>query len=102
MNEIEKEIITRISETFTDFNCTRKDLLGISLNFYPDDIEKIYEFIDTFVSMNLPEKYFSYDYSKRNKLFLIHVSFDKLKKDSVTNYYKNYFNKKLLKEDCNE
>ena len=91
MNEIEKEIITRISETFTDFNCTRKDLLGISLNFYPDDIEKIYEYIDTFVSMNLPEKYFSYDYSKRNKLFLIHVSFDKLKKDSIIDYYKNYF-----------
>ena len=75
MNEMEKEIITRVSETFTDFNCTRKDLLGISLNFYPDDIEKIYEFIYTFVSMNLPEKYFSYDYSKRNKLFLIHISF---------------------------
>ena len=58
MNEIEKEIITRISETFTDFNCTRKDLLGISVNLYRDDIEKIFEFIDTFFSMNLPEYYF--------------------------------------------
>lgn len=91
---MKEEIISRIAETFTEYNCIRKDLLGISLNFYVDDIEKIYQYIEVFQSMNLPEKYFSYDYSKRNKLFLIHVSFDKLKKDSVINYYKNYFNKK--------